>query len=171
MSKPSAPRVLVAGVGNVLRGDDGFGIRLLERVRSGTLANEDRLRFWESGIAGIGLVHELMTGFGALLVLDALERDCEPGRLFVLEPDLDGYRRDRSSPVDIHEANPEGVFHLAAAMNVLPDRVWIIGAQAGSCDEVTTELTPAVEAALDPACQETERIVRDYLSETNAHVA
>ncbi len=163
---PPAPRILVAGVGNVLRGDDGFGIRSLERLRAGRLGSEPRVHFWESGIAGIGLVHELMDGYDALLVLDALERGCEAGRLFVLEPDLAHYRSDHTTPVDLHEAKPEGVFHLAATMDVLPEVVWIVGAQVGSCDDVTTQLTAAMEASLEPAVREAERLVVDYLATT-----
>jgi len=110
-------RILVAGVGNVLRGDDGFGIAALEKLRSGRFASEPSVRFWEGGIAGVSLVRELMEGFEALVVLDAVDRGGAPGVVFVLEPDLDQVLRiaKQGAGVDLHEAGPEGVLVMAAA--------------------------------------------------------
>lgn len=162
-------RVLIAGVGNVLRGDDGFGVRALEAVRRGPLGRSPSVRFWESGIAGIGLVQELMDRFDALVVLDAMDRGGTPGELYVLEPDVAALRagRGRSSAadVDLHEAKPEKVLHLAASLDVLPDKVWIVGAQAIECDELGTDLTPAVAKAVDQARRRVERLVGAFLDE------
>lgn len=161
-------RVLVAGVGNVLRGDDGFGIRALERLRSGELARSPSVRFWESGIAGISLVQELMDRYDGLVVLDAVERGGAPGELFVLEPDLDGLREtksDRPEAVDLHETKPEAVLRMAAALDVLPERVWIVGAQPETCDELVERLTPAVQRAVETACARVEEILAGFLAE------
>ncbi|MEJ7638703.1 MAG: hypothetical protein WKF75_12185 [Singulisphaera sp.] len=65
-------RVLVAGVGNELRGDDGFGIEALRSLERDESHGVD-VRYFESGIAGIGLVQQLMDGFDALII-DALDR-------------------------------------------------------------------------------------------------
>ena len=51
-------RVLVVGVGNVLRGDDAFGIEVLRRLQTRT--DLSGVEFFESGIAGISLVQQLM---------------------------------------------------------------------------------------------------------------
>ncbi len=73
-------RVLVAGIGNVLRGDDGFGpavARALEEsyeLPAGT-------HVIELGIGGVGLVHELMEGYDALVLVDAMAGDGAPGSL------------------------------------------------------------------------------------------
>jgi len=161
-------RVLVAGVGNVLRGDDGFGIRALERLRSGKLARSPSVRFWESGIAGISLVQELMDRYDGLVVLDAVERGGAPGELFVLEPDLDALREPKSEhpqSVDLHETKPEAVLRMAAALDVLPERVWIVGAQPETCDELVERLTPAVQRAVDTASARVEEVLAGFLAE------
>jgi hydrogenase maturation protease len=154
-------RVLVAGVGNVLRGDDGLGIRALDALRASSLAGNPSVRFWESGIAGIGLVQELMDGYDALVVIDALDRrEAAAGEVFVIEPDL-AEIRSSGGAVDLHDAKPEGVLRLAAAMGTLPPRVFIVGAQIASCDELTQTLSPALERALGTVVERVVAIVRD----------
>ena len=98
-------RVLVAGVGNVLRGDDGFGVEVLRRLEQ-EIGSESDVRFFESGIAGIGLVQQLLDGYDALVILDAFDRGAEPGTVFVVEPATSGLTGSRE-PIDLHEAGPE----------------------------------------------------------------
>ncbi|HSF15156.1 MAG TPA: hydrogenase maturation protease [Vicinamibacteria bacterium] len=161
-------RILVAGVGNVLRGDDGFGIRLLHKLESGKLGRNPAIRFWESGIAGVSLVQELLDGFDALVVLDAIDNRGRPGELFVFEPDLDALRSEGGNPsraVDLHEATPRDVLRMAAALDVLPERVWIVGAQPGSCDELTERLTPEVARAVEDACRRVEELIAGFVAQ------
>ncbi len=65
-------RVLVAGMGNVLRRDDGFGVEVAQRLtRSAVLPGE--VKIIEVGIGGVHLVQELMDGYEALVIIDAVE--------------------------------------------------------------------------------------------------
>jgi hydrogenase maturation protease len=158
-------RILIAGVGNVLRGDDGFGIEVLHQL-SRTLAIEG-VEYFESGIAGISLVQKLMDGFDALIIIDALDRGAEPGRVFVLEPDADSLRTPPSTheATDLHQANPEVVLRMAAALKVLPPRAWIVGCQAADCDELGAPLTEAVAQAVPVAVDRIHRIVHSLQKE------
>ena len=139
-------RVLVAGVGNVLRGDDGFGIEALRRLE-GMVDPGMAVRFFESGIAGISLVQQLFDGYDALIILDAFDRGAEPGTVFVVEPDMSGLGESKD-PIDLHEAGPEGVFRMATALGVLPRRVWVAGCQVADCDELGAGLSDPVRLAL-----------------------
>src|SRR5215468_11234799 len=132
-------RVLVAGVGNVLRGDDGFGVEAMRRLER-EIGPGTGVRFFESGIAGVSLVQQLLDGYDALIVLDAFDRGAEPGTVFVVEPEAAGSRE----PIDLHEAGPEAVLRMAAALGVLPRRVWVVGCQAGDCDELGAGLSDPV---------------------------
>jgi hydrogenase maturation protease len=164
-------KVLVAGVGNVLRGDDGFGVRALEKLRGGKLARNPAVRFWESGIAGISLVQELMDRFDALVVLDAVDQGGAPGTLYVIEPDLALLQVAKpQAAVDLHETKPEAVLRMAAALDVLPARVWIVGAQPVDCDELIEELSPEVGTAVDVACARVEDLLAGYLAEGVSHI-
>jgi hydrogenase maturation protease len=153
-------RVLIAGVGNVLRGDDGFGVEVLRHlVRD--LAGVDGVHFFESGIAGVGLVQQLLDGYDALVILDALDRGAPAGTVFVLAPEAGalGAPGGERRAIDLHQADPEGVLHMAAALGVLPRQVRIVGCQAAICDELGAGLSEAVRAAVPEAA----RRVRELL--------
>lgn len=162
---PEARRVLIAGCGNVLRGDDGFGIETLQRLES-ELATEPEERegvtFYDAGIGGIHLIQELLGGYDALVILDAVERGAEPGSLFVIRPDLAALATPPApeESVDLHQANPEKVLRMAAVLGVLPALgVWIVGCQPADCDELGSGLTPRVAARVGEAAAEVRRIL------------
>ncbi len=150
-------RIIVAGVGNVLRGDDGFGIavaaRLLER------ASPPEVEILDIGIGGIHLVQELFAGADALVVVDALDLGKPAGTVVVQEPEI----REVAGPddlADVHYATPERALMFARGLDVLPASVWLVGAQVVDADRVGQELSPEVAAAVDPAAEEVRRLVR-----------
>src|SRR5262245_14326522 len=103
-------RTLIAGVGNVLRGDDGFGIEVLRRFQQ--CEDLGDVEFFESGIAGISLVQQLMNGYDALVIIDALDLGEPPGRVLVLQPDPSSLSKRSVKRVDLHQADPETVLAL-----------------------------------------------------------
>src|SRR5262245_57717831 len=146
-------RILIAGVGNMLRGDDGFGIEVLHRLEQ-EIGGEAEVTFYESGIAGIGLVQQLLDGYDALILLDAVDRGAAPGTVLVLEPQVGASgAAGPADPVDLHQADPEGVLRLAAALGALPAHVWVVGCQAGSCDELGEGLSEPVRRAVSAAAR------------------
>ena len=148
-------RILVAGVGNVLRGDDGFGpavVERLERLPAG-------VEVVETGIGGIALLQELMAGCDGLVLVDALDHGEAPGTVFVLEPVVD----DGTHVPDVHLANPRRVLAMAKSMGVLPDRVRIVGCQAGRVDELGEGLSPEVERAVEVAAARIREAVSDWV--------
>jgi len=150
-------RVVVAGVGNVLRGDDGFGPAVIERL--GELpAGAEKV---ETGIGGVALLQELLAGCDALVLIDAVDRGAEPGTLFELEPAVG----DAVHVADVHLANPDRVLTIAKTMGALPARVRIVGCQPGEVDELGQGLSPAVDAAADRAVPLVRRIVSEWLTE------
>lgn len=164
-------QVLIAGVGNVLRGDDGFGVEVLHRLQRQRVA--EGVKFFESGIAGISLVQELMDGYDALVIIDALDRGAEPGRVFVLQPDQASLsaKRMQNESTDLHQADPEAVLRMAHALQVLPERVWIVGCQAVGCDDLGAPLSEAVASAVPIAVQRVREIVAGLTSERMCHAA
>ncbi len=158
-------RILLAGVGNVLRGDDGFGIEVLNQLQR-TLVVEG-VEFFESGIAGISLVQKLMDGFDALIIIDALDRGGAPGQVYVLEPDAESLKTPPSTheATDLHQADPEVVLRMAAALNTLPPRAWIVGCQAQDCDALGAPLTEAVACAVPVAVDRIWQIVQSLQKE------
>ena len=156
-------RILIAGVGNVLRGDDGFGVEVAQALaRRGRLPEGATL--FEAGIAGIPLVQELMDGYDALILADAVERGGDPGTVYVIEPDVaDPSRLDpsafHSSLADAHYTEPSKVLTLARALGVLPPQVFLVGCQPGGYDELGAELSGAVRGAVLVAVGRIESLV------------
>ena len=116
-------RVLVAGLGNALKGDDGFGVRA---VAAFSRIAPAEVTVIETGIGGIHLVQELMRGYDGLVLFDAVDRGLEPGQITVVEPvlpDLDSLtateRRDYFS--ETHYATPIRALTLAREVGVLPE--------------------------------------------------
>lgn len=148
----------MAGVGNLLRGDDGFGVAVAQLLqRDGAPAG---VRVLDIGIGGIHLVQELHDGFDALVVIDAVELGRPPGTVAVIRPTV----REPSGPddlADIHYANPERAFMLAGALGVMPPTAWLVGCQPVDADRVGEGLSAEVASAVAPAAAEVRRLVSE----------
>lgn len=145
--------VLVACMGNAIRGDDGFGPAVARRLAASWLPAAAEVA--EFGIAGIDLVQRLMDGYKGVILVDAIDQAKPPGTIIELEPtvpDVAGLRWDELHTIlgDAHETKPARVLLMARSLGCLPPRVRILG-----CQPETTEagigLSPAVAAALDRA--------------------
>lgn len=148
-------RILVAGVGNVLRGDDGFGPAVTELLTS----LPEGAEVIETGTGGIALLQELMVGCSGLIIIDAVDRGAEPGTVFYIEPEIE---RGEHVP-DVHLANPARVLSMAKTMGLLPERVVIIGCQPEDTEELCQGLSPCVERALAIAVKRIEETVHAWL--------
>ena len=149
-------RVLVAGVGNVLDGDDGFGVELAWRLAR--LELPAGVKVIETGIGGMSLVQELMQGYDAVLLLDAHQAGGAPGTLRLLEPTLpdlsalDAHQL-RDYFADTHYATPLRALALASRLGCLPRRVAIVGCEPARIEALQPGLSPQVQAALDGAAR------------------
>lgn len=158
------PKVLIAGIGNDLCRDDGFGIVALRRLaESGVPAG---VKLYESGIAGIGLVQELMDGYEAVVFVDAVDRGDEPGTVYLLEtevPDVSDDNRDQFL-ADMHFVVPSTALLLGKALNVLPPRIFILGCQPAEYG-LGLGLSAPVEAAVDEALTRLRELIDAVLKE------
>lgn len=151
----SVPKILIAGVGNVLRQDDGFGVEVVLRLlEQGPLP--EGVKAMETGIGGIHIVQELMDGYDALLLIDAVSRGGAPGQLYLLEADVEDIRtrsldEQHDFLADMHYSNPTRALMLAKALNVLPSQVYILGCETAAHDDFALGLSPAVLDAVPPA--------------------
>jgi hydrogenase maturation protease len=102
--------MVVAGFGNVLRGDDGFGVAVVQRLeRSGQVPVNTLLL--EVGTGGIALAQELLTPCDRLVIVDAMTRGGAPGSVYVLQ--VDDVAPSRS--VDMHMTVPARALELGAS--------------------------------------------------------
>jgi hydrogenase maturation protease len=157
-------RVLVAGVGNLLRGDDGFGVVVAERLLAEPVP--DGVRVIEVGIGGIHLVQELFDPVQALVVVDAVDLGRAPGTVVVLRPDVVDVAKmspteRHDALADMHYATPERAFMLARALGVLPEETRVVGGQAAEAARLGPGLSPMLEAAVDVAAAEVRALVSE----------
>jgi hydrogenase maturation protease len=161
-SYPLRVRVLVAGVGNILRGDDGFGVVVSERLLAAEIPRG--VHVMDAGIGGIHVVQELLEPTDALIVVDAVDFGRPPGTVVVIRPDVVDVasmsldeRRDELA--DMHYATPERAFMLARGLGVLPAETWLVGCQPGDVDHLGEGLSPQLAASVDTAVAEVRRLV------------
>lgn len=165
-------RVLVACAGNILRGDDGFGVAVAARLAaSGALP--PGVDLIETGTGGLHIVHQLMDGYETLIVVDAVDRGAPAGTVFTLEPQVPEPEsvplaewRERFS--NLHLAEPSRVFLLARALGVLPADVVVVGCQPRDCDELSEVLSAPVLAAVDIAAAQVWQLVYARLAPSGA---
>ena len=154
MNAAAELRILVVGVGNVLRGDDGFGVEVAWRLAR--LALPPGVKVMETGIGGMSIVQELMQGYDAVLVIDAHQRGGAPGSVRLLEPvlpDLSGLdvHALRDYFADTHYATPLRALAFAQHIGLLPSQVRVMGCEPERFEEMAMGLSPAVAAAVEPA--------------------
>lgn len=147
-------RTLIAGFGNELRGDDGFGIEVVQRVGR-RVADRSDIDVLEVGTGGLQLAQQLLDPYHRLVVVDAMTRGGEPGTLYVLE--LESV--DEVQDVDLHLATPDRALSVARALGGLPDEVFLVGCEPLEVDELTMELTPAVAAVIEDAVEAVLRLL------------
>lgn len=147
MSGPGdPPRVLVAGIGNVFFGDDGFGPAVVTRLAPGALpAGVDVADY---GIRGVHLAYELLDGrYATLVLVDAVPLGEPPGTLAVVEV---GDPAAFGGAIDAHAMSPATVLSALTALGGPVPRVVLVGCQPGDLDGGMA-LSDPVTACLDEA--------------------
>ena len=160
------PKVLICGVGNVLLGDDGFGVELANRLMSHKDV-PDWVKVIETGIGGMSLVQELMYGYEALIILDAYTRGGEPGKLYLLEPVLPDLSQLSSQEMrdyfaDTHYATPIRALSLLSHVSELPGIIRIMGCEPEELDDMKIGLSPVVADAVDKAVIVVTDLLKNY---------
>jgi hydrogenase maturation protease len=149
--------VLVAGVGNIFLGDDGFGVEVARRLAAVPLPRGVRVA--DFGIRGVHLAFELLDGVRTLVLVDALARGEEPGTVWVLERDA---VRTPSAPAaaDAHGLDPDTVLATLAGLGGRVDRVLVVGCEP-ACIEERIGLSEPVARAVDTAVDAVRRLLAE----------
>lgn len=155
-------RILVAGIGNIFLGDDGFGS---EVVRNAEVPQDDpSVCMIDYGIRGMHLAYDLLEEWDALVLVDAVPSRGNPGALHVFQADYDESRMadDETTPgavsLDAHSMDPAAVFASLRALGGSPPYTVVVGCEAGSIDE-GIGLTEPVAEAVPRAARAVEEIV------------
>jgi hydrogenase maturation protease len=151
-------RMLIAGVGNIFLGDDGFGAEVARRLAAADLP--DWVRVADYGISGMHLAYDLAEGYEITVLVDASPRGGEPGTVYVLEVDAGGPpAAGESALLDAHGTQPDVVFRLLGLLGADAGRVLVVGCEPASVDE-GIGLSAPVAAAVDEAVRVVLDLVR-----------
>jgi hydrogenase maturation protease len=138
-------RVLVAGVGNLFFGDDGFGPEVARRLAGADLPPP--VTVVDYGIRGMHLAYDLLDGYDVLVLVDAVARGGAAGDLYVLDvgpDDLVG------GQLDAHGMNPAA---MLSSLEVLGGRLpttFLVGCEPDTVAE-GIGLSATVAGRLDDA--------------------
>jgi len=148
-------RTLIAGFGNSLRGDDAFGVDVINRLAERGVARAG-VDLMEVGTGGIRLAQELLTPCDRLIIVDAMTRGGAPGTLYVLEVE----KVESVAQIDMHLAIPSRALSAAQALGVLPPTVILVGCEPLQVDELLSDLSEPVSRAVDEAVNRIEEILQ-----------
>ncbi len=167
-------RLLVAGVGNIFLGDDGFGVEVAGRLASTGLP--DWVRVADYGIRGMHLAYDLANGYDSAILIDATPRGGEPGTIYVIEPErhpapaaagaaAPGHADGDTGPAagsplfDAHGMQPDVVFGVLDMLGAEAGPLLVVGCEPASVD-YGIGLSEPVAAAVDEAV----RVVLDLVA-------
>ena len=167
-------RVLVAGIGNVFLGDDGFGVEVVRRLAGVPVAELPagvHVDVVDFGIRGMDLVYALQREYDVAILVDAAVRGQVPGTITVLEADrpaVDLPGLGGGGPVEGHGMDPVRVLRLAGELGRIPERVIVVCCEpavvmsGGPEEDVLVELSGPVRVAAGQAV----RLVMDMIAES-----
>jgi hydrogenase maturation protease len=166
------PCILIAGIGNIFLGDDGFGVEVAQRLR--TCGFPSSVRVADFGIRGFDLAYALQDGYDTTILIDAFPHGQPPGTVSVIEPNLKdpAVSSTQLAFVEPHAMNPMNVLRMATVMHGPLKRVLLVGCEPATFggEEGHIGLSPAIEAAVDVAVKLVKRLVETTLDKNRVDI-
>ncbi len=162
-------RILVAGVGNVFLGDDGFGVEVVRRLAGRGLP--EGVEVVDFGIRGLDLAYALQEEYELVIFVDATPRGQEPGTVYLIEPEIE---EDGEVSLDTHGMDPVKVIKLSRALGARPTRTLVVGCEpqvvvsGEDYDDMIMELSEPVRAAVEEAVKLVESLVEEINKEVKS---
>jgi hydrogenase maturation protease len=153
-------RALIAGIGNIFLGDDGFGVEVITRLAGSGLPEGVEVK--DFGIRGMDLAYALQDDYDLVVFVDATPRGGEPGTVYLIEPEIED---DGEVSLDTHGMDPVKVIRLARALGARPTRTLVVGCEpqvipgGEDYDDMLMELSEPVRAAVEEAAKLVESLV------------
>jgi hydrogenase maturation protease len=154
-------RTLVAGVGNIFLGDDGFGVETVRVLATHQLPAH--VEVVDIGVRGVHLAYQLLDGYDTLVLVDATARGGDPGTLYRIEVDSPGDIAPQGPVLDGHHMSPDAVLALMETLcsgtgGTPPGRTVVVGCEPASLEE-GIGLSAPVAAAVPEAVRLIQAIV------------
>jgi hydrogenase maturation protease len=161
-------RVLIAGLGNIFEGDDGFGVEVVRRL-AGT-DRPDGVELRDFGIRGVHLAYQLLDPYDLVVIVDAVQRGEAPGTVYVIEHGPDetfAGPADHAPLMDAHDLAPDAVLALVPRLGGTLGRVVVVGCEPATITP-SMELSAPVAASVEKAAELVTALVLDAHSTAQA---
>jgi hydrogenase maturation protease len=157
--------ILIAGIGNIFRGDDGFGVEVVMCLARRNLPAD--VHVVDFGIRGIDLTYALMDGYSAVVMVDTMQRGEAPGIVSVIEPRLKEIEDEDQLGFSPHDLDPVRAWQLARLLGANCPRLLVIACEPLTFGDETGAmgLSAPVTAAVEPAVAAAEMLARHLLGE------
>lgn len=154
-----ARKVLVLGIGNILWGDEAFGVRAVEAFHRRFEAPSN-VTILDGGTQGLYLVH-FVEEADDLLVFDAIDYGLTPGALKIVR-DGDVPKFTGSKKMSLHQTGFQEVLSAAELLGRYPERLALIGCQPLDLENWGGALTGPVAGAVATAVEAAEGVLSEW---------
>jgi hydrogenase maturation protease len=162
MTTSPHPHTLVAGIGNIFLGDDGFGCAVARELLAKTNIPAGT-NVVDYGIRGLDLAYALLDPYKTVIFVDAISRGATPGTIHLLQPVAPDTNEDTS--LDPHSMDPVHLLAMARSLGEIHAEIFIVGCEPldfGNELEGRMELSDVVAASVPEAA----RAVLDLIQRT-----
>ena len=162
------PRVLIACIGNIFLGDDGFGCEVARHLSQ--LNWPENVKVVDFGIRGLDLAYALLDGHDVTIFVDATPRGSQPGTLYTIEPALDEIENIQAGAmVDAHSMDPMKVLSMVKSMGGEFKKILLVGCEPATFgpEEGQMGLSEPVAAAVVKAVKVVESLVANVFEEVS----
>jgi hydrogenase maturation protease len=151
-------RILVAGIGNIFFGDDGFGPEVVRQLQKDGHGLPAEVKVVDYGIRGMHLAYDLLEGYDALVLVDALPADGPAGDITVLEVKPEDLGEGE---FDAHGMHPAAVLASLTGLGGTLPPTYVVGCRPAELDEgigLSNPVAEAIPAAMNRVRQLVENI-------------
>jgi hydrogenase maturation protease len=161
MSKPR--KILVAGIGNIFLGDDGFGSEVARRLITEELPSEVEVA--DFGIRSYDLAYAMMDGYDVTILVDATTQGQPPGTVYLIEPNLSELDQLEPGTTDAHMMDPKAAFRFVNAFGGAAGKFYMVGCEPAILDAADGRigLSEQVTAAVPRAIALLKSLLADLL--------
>jgi hydrogenase maturation protease len=152
---------MVAGIGNIFLGDDGFGPEVVRHLAADPAGLPEGVRLVDYGIRGMHLAYDLLAGFDALVLIDAVPGSGMPGELTVLEI---GPEDLGQGEFDAHGMAPVAVLATLPSLGGELPPTYLVGCRPADCSE-GIGLSDPVREAVPTAAEAVRSVVGRLVTE------
>jgi hydrogenase maturation protease len=143
---------LIAGIGNIFLGDDGFGCAVARELAQMDLPAQ--VEVVDYGIRGLDLAYALLEPYERVIFVDSISRGGAPGTVYLLQP----VEPEAKQPValDPHSMDPVRLLAMARSLGEIGADIFIVGCEPldfGDELEGRMELSEPVSLAVPEAAR------------------